>query len=77
MNVLRESPWYQEIGQRGEQRGIQIGKQEGIQIGKQEGIQIGIQQVAQNLLATGMDPDQVAMVTGLSLDWIQSLQANA
>jgi predicted transposase YdaD len=53
MTVLRESPWYQEIEQRG------------IQIGKEEGIQIEIQQVAENLLATGMDPNQVAMVTGL------------
>ncbi len=34
MTVLRESPWYQEI----EQRGIQIGEQRGIQIGEQRGI---------------------------------------
>jgi predicted transposase/invertase (TIGR01784 family) len=51
------------------------GKQEGIQIGEQRGIQTGIQQVARNLLATDMDPSQVAAVTGLTLEQVRQLQA--
>ncbi len=43
---------------------------EGIQLGKQE----GIQQVARNLLATGMDPAQIAAVTGLTPEQIWQLQ---
>ncbi|MEN9224736.1 MAG: Uma2 family endonuclease [Thermostichus sp. DRC_bins_24] len=45
-------------------------RQQGIQIGKQE----GVQQVARNLLATGMDPAQIAAVTGLTLEQIRQLQ---
>jgi predicted transposase/invertase (TIGR01784 family) len=52
MRVLRESPWYEEI------------KQEGILLGKQE----GIQQTARNLLAMGLDPQQIATATGLTLE---------
>jgi len=82
--------WRQEALQEGRQQGIQIGEQRGIQLGKQEGIQIGeqrgiqlgeqrgIQQAAQsiarNLLATDMDPAQIAAVTGLTLEQIRQLQ---
>ncbi|MGF1577016.1 MAG: hypothetical protein ACFCU9_13990 [Cyanophyceae cyanobacterium] len=58
MRVLRESPWYEEI------------KQEGILLGKQE----GIQQTARNLLAMGLDPQQIATATGLTLEQIRQLQ---
>ncbi|NJL98048.1 MAG: Rpn family recombination-promoting nuclease/putative transposase [Synechococcaceae cyanobacterium SM2_3_2] len=63
--------WVKEAEERGEQRGIQTG----IQTGIQAGIQTGIQQVAINLLQTGMDPAQVAVVTGLSLDQLRQLQS--
>lgn len=59
MAVLRESPWYEEI------------KQEGIQLGKQE----GIQEVARNLLSTGMNVTQIAAVTGLTVEQIQQLRS--
>ncbi|MGK7903199.1 MAG: Rpn family recombination-promoting nuclease/putative transposase [Hormoscilla sp.] len=43
MAVLQQSPWYQQILQEGESRGLQIGEQRGLQIGEQRGIQIGEQ----------------------------------
>ncbi|MGF1575897.1 MAG: hypothetical protein ACFCU9_08135 [Cyanophyceae cyanobacterium] len=55
--------WVKEAEERGEQRGIQTG------------IQAGIQQVALNLLQTGMDPAQVAVVTGLSPEQLRQLQS--
>jgi predicted transposase YdaD len=63
MTVLRESPWYEEI------------RQEGIQIGEQRGKQEGIQEVARNLLATGMDMAQIAAATGLTIEQIRQLQS--
>jgi predicted transposase YdaD len=39
--------------------------------------QEGIQQVARNLLATGMDPAQIAAVSGLTLVQVQQLQVRA
>jgi hypothetical protein len=38
--------------------------------------QEGIQEVARNLLATGMDPAQIAAATGLTLEQVQQLQQN-
>ncbi len=67
--TMRESAIYQEWRQEALAEGIQLGKQEGIQLGKQE----GIQQVARNLLATGMDPVQIVAVTGLTLEQVQQL----
>jgi predicted transposase/invertase (TIGR01784 family) len=59
--------WVKEAEESGEQRGIQTGIQ--------AGIQTGIQQVALNLLQTGMDPAQVAVVTGLSPEQLRQLQS--
>ena len=47
MNVLRESPWYQEIIQEGRQEGFQEGMQQGLQEGLQEGMQQGLQEGVQ------------------------------
>jgi predicted transposase/invertase (TIGR01784 family) len=47
---------------------------EGIQLGKQEGIQLATQSIARNLLATDMDPAQIAAVTGLTPEQIRHLQ---
>lgn len=58
--------------EQGLERGLEQGLERGIQLGKQE----GIQQVARNLLARGMDPQQLAMVTELTLEQIQQLQLN-
>ncbi len=76
--LMNLSPAYLAWEERTLKEGIQLGEQRGIQLGKQEGIQLGeqraIQQVARNLLATGMDPAQIAAVTGLTLEQIRQLQ---
>ncbi|MDX2272734.1 MAG: Rpn family recombination-promoting nuclease/putative transposase [Cyanobacteriota bacterium] len=80
-DIMRQSVIYQEIQEEAiaehKQEWIQLGKQEGIQLGKeegkQEGKQEGIQQVALNLLNTGMDPAKVSAVTGLTLEQVQQL----
>lgn len=62
--------WFNQKGQRylseGEQERI-----EGIQIGQQQ----EKQQIARNLLKMEMDPSQVSMITGLSLEQITQLQS--
>ncbi|MGF1577014.1 MAG: flagellar assembly protein H, partial [Cyanophyceae cyanobacterium] len=80
--TMRESAIYQEWRQEALAEGIQLGKQEGIQLGEklgeQRGIQLGkqegIQQTARNLLAMGLDPQQIATATGLTLEQIRQLQ---
>lgn len=62
MAVLRESPWYQEI------------EQKGIQIGLEQGIEQGIERVARNLLQMGISLDQVRQATGLTVEQVQQLQ---
>ncbi|MEN9223120.1 MAG: Rpn family recombination-promoting nuclease/putative transposase [Thermostichus sp. BF3_bins_97] len=57
MTVLRESPWYEQILQEGEQKGIQE----------------GIQQVARKMLSKGMSVEEVADLTGLEVEQIQRL----
>jgi len=64
MGTLAQS-WLEE----GEQKGIQKGRQEGIQKGRQE----GIQKTASNLLKIGMGIEQIAQVTGLSIDEVKFL----
>ncbi|HDG1699016.1 TPA: Rpn family recombination-promoting nuclease/putative transposase [Kluyvera ascorbata] len=55
-----------------------IGRQEGIQQGIQEGIQEGklatLQNVAQAMLARGLDSDIITEITGLSHDELQQLR---
>jgi predicted transposase/invertase (TIGR01784 family) len=63
-DVMKESVIYQEI------------LQEGIQQGIQQGMQQGVAQVALNLLRSGMDIAQVAKLTELSVEQVQSLQAS-
>ncbi len=67
--LMNLSPAYLEWEERTLKEGIQLGKQEGIQLGEQR----ATQQVAHNLLATGMDPAQIATVTGLTLEQVQQL----
>ena len=62
--------------------GIKIGKKEGIDIGKKEGIEIGEKKgehnaqlkMAQKLLAKGIDEENIAELTGLSIEEIQALK---
>ena len=71
MTVLRESPWYEQILQEGEQKGIQEGLQQGIQ----QGLQEGIQQVALNMLSKGMSAEEISDLTGLTVEQVQHLSA--
>jgi predicted transposase/invertase (TIGR01784 family) len=65
-----------EIGEKkgieiGEKKGIEIGEKKGIEIGEKKGIEIGRlkekQEMAQKLLATGMDIKMVESITGLAV----------
>ncbi len=73
MAILEQSPLYQEIVSRSEQRGIAIGEQRGIAIGEQR----GIEQVALNMLRIGMAIEQVSEATGLSLEQVTGLGSSA
>ncbi|MDX2273364.1 MAG: Rpn family recombination-promoting nuclease/putative transposase [Cyanobacteriota bacterium] len=68
--TMRESAIYQEWRQEALAEGIQLGKQEGIQIGEER----TKQQTARHLLAMGLDPQQIAMATELTLEQVQQLQ---
>ena len=57
MTVLRESPWYEQILQEGEQKGIQE----------------GIQQVAVNMLGKGMSAEEISDLTGLTVEQVRHL----
>jgi predicted transposase/invertase (TIGR01784 family) len=59
-DIMRESSVYQSI----------------LQEGRQEGQQEKAEQIAMNLLRSGMSPEQVANVTELSIERVQTLQAN-
>lgn len=50
-----------------------LGLEEGREIGLEEGKKRKALDIAQKLLATGMQPEQVAAVTELSLEEVQSL----
>ena len=81
--------WEKEVQQRGialgeqrgialgEQRGIALGEQRGIALGEQRGIalgeQRGKQEIALNMLRSGMNIEQIAQLTGLDLQQIQDL----
>ena len=51
-----------------------IGRQEGIQQGIQEGKLATLQNVAQAMLARGLDSDIITEITGLSHDELQQLR---
>jgi predicted transposase/invertase (TIGR01784 family) len=79
---MRESSMYQEILaegreaglQEGIERGQELGRQEGLQEGLQEGRQEGIEEVALNLVRSGMSLEQIASVTGLSIQRVRELR---
>jgi len=49
-NILRESPFYQEILQEGREEGLEKGLQEGLEKGLQEGLEKGLQVLRETLL---------------------------
>ena len=66
------------IGEKlGEERGITIGRNEGIAIGEERGISLGITQAkletAKNALSMKLTLEQIASLTGLSVEVIQDL----
>ncbi len=80
MTVLRESPWYQEI----EQRGIEIGEQRGIEIGEQRGIEIGEQRGILETLIEAIEirfqsvpEDLVAQLQAMTVDQLRPLHRQA
>lgn len=71
--IMRESVIYQEILEEGEAKGKAEGKAEGEAKGKAE----TTRKLALNLLRIGMSLEQIAEVTELSLEEVQSLQSLA
>ena len=57
----------------GEERGISIGRNEGISIGLSQGAHQKAVETAKNLLSIGLSQDQIASVTGLSIEEIEKL----
>ena len=53
--------------------GLATGREEGISIGLERGAYQNKLETARNLLAMGLEPEQVAQGTGLSLEVIQKL----
>ncbi len=84
-DIMKESVVYQAILNEGREQGKFEGKKEGrlegikegVQTGIQTGIEIGkleaIQEVAINLLKSGMSIEQVINITGLSLEQVEKL----
>jgi len=77
-DIMRESVIYQAILREGEligeARGEQRGEQRGRLEGEQQGILQGKQQIARNLLKSGMTVDRVMKLTDLPLEVVQSLR---
>jgi len=65
------------LAQAWKEEGIEIGILDGVKIGKQEGIKLGKAEgkaeLIQMMLNTGNSVDDIAKVTGLSVDEIQKL----
>ena len=57
----------------GIQEGVERGREEGIQEGVEKGQRMASERLAKNLLARGMDPEEVAELTSLPFDLINSL----
>ncbi|MFM7408352.1 MAG: hypothetical protein ACKO3K_17275 [Cuspidothrix sp.] len=70
---MRESVIYQEILEEGETKGIAKGEAKGKAEGKAE----TTRKLALNLLRIGMNLEQIAEVTELSLEEVQALQSLA
>jgi predicted transposase/invertase (TIGR01784 family) len=70
--IMKESAFYQEILQEGEQRGLLKGEQQGLLKGEQQGLLKGKIEVAQKLLERGLALSEVIILTGLSADELQN-----
>ena len=77
LSDLKNTRVYQDALQEGEQkgltRGLQRGLTRGLQKGWKKGKQEGKQEIALNLLRLGMSAEQVAQVTGLTVEQVRQL----
>ena len=65
--------WEQELIQQGLQQGVQQGLRKGIQQGLQQGILKGKLETARKLKEKGLSTQEIAEVTGLSIEVIEKL----
>ena len=73
LSDLKNTRVYQDALQEGEQKGWQRGLTKGLQKGWKKGKQEGKQEIALNLLKVGMSAEQVAQVTGLTVEQVRQL----
>jgi predicted transposase/invertase (TIGR01784 family) len=59
--------------QKGLEKGLQKGLQKGLEKGLQKGRLLATRELAQNMLAAGIDIEQVMKITGLSIDDLQKM----
>ncbi len=75
---MQESVTYQLLVRESRAEGLQQGLQQGLKQGRQEGRQEGqsetANQIALNMLNSGISIDLIAQFTGLSLEQIEQLQ---
>jgi len=84
MAVLEQSPWYQQILQQGEQRGILLGRRQEILSGIEVALEIkfgndGLQllpTISQILDLERLKAIQIALITGTTLDELRKLISN-
>ena len=72
--IMQESVTYQLLVREGRAEGLQQGLQQGRQEGRQEGQSETANQIALNMLNSGISIDLIAQFTGLSLEQIEQLQ---
>jgi predicted transposase/invertase (TIGR01784 family) len=64
----------------GRQEGIEFGRQEGIEVGRQEGIEVGrfsvLENIVKQMVANEFSAQQIAIVTGLTIEEIESITVN-
>ena len=63
-----------ELVELGEKRGLEKGLEKGREEGRKEGAEQSKREIALALLKRGIDPEQIAEVTGLPLETVISLK---
>ena len=57
----------------GEERGMKLGEERGIKLGEERGIKLGEEETARRMLAKGYDLEEIAEVTGVSLERLREM----
>lgn len=79
MTVLRESPWYQEILQEGENRGLERGIEQGLERGIEQGLERGIEHERALLVRLltrklgELSEEMIQSIQALSLEQLEAL----